>query len=94
MSDCSSGFQDCAPIPAKRVARLPDGELPQHRQLTAVFHNLADFGYPEALAKLREDVFVLGVDEPSCPNLKGDVETLEVVSLDSGGKLLAHLSLP
>ena len=64
----------------------------QHRQLTAVFHNLADFGYPEAVAKLREDFFVLGVNEPSCPNLKGDVETL--VSLDSGGKLLVHLSLP
>ena len=29
-----------------------------------------------------------------CPNLNGDVETLEVVSLDSGGKLLVHLSLP
>ena len=67
---------------------------PQHCQLTAVLHNLADFGYPEAVAKLREDVFVPGVDEPSCPNLKGNVETLEVVSLDSGGKLLVHLSLP
>ena len=68
---------------------------PQHRQLTAVLHNLADFGYPEAVAKLREDVFVPGVDESSCPNLKkGDVETLEVVSLDSGGELLVHLGLP
>ena len=58
------------------------------------FFNLADFSYPEAVAKSREDFFVLDVDESSCPNLKGDVETLEVVSLDSGGKLLVHLSLP
>ena len=44
------------------------------------------------MAELCKDVLVLGVDEPSCPNLKGGVETLEAVSLD--GELLVPLSLP
>ena len=46
------------------------------------------------MAKLCEDVLVLGADEPSCSNLKGDVVTLEAVSLDGGGELLVPLSLP
>ena len=94
VSVCSSWFQDCAPIPVGGVSRVPDGEWPQHRQLTAILHNIADFGYPEAVAELCKDVLVLGVDEPSCPNLKGDVETLEAVSLDGGGELPVPLGLP
>ena len=46
------------------------------------------------MAELYKDVLVLGVDEPSCPNLKGNVETLEAVSLDGGGELPVPLGLP
>ena len=42
VSVCSSWFQDCAPIPVGGVSRVPDGEWPQHRQLTAIPHNIAD----------------------------------------------------
>ena len=46
------------------------------------------------MAELREDVLVLGIDEPSRPNLKGDVVTFETIALDGGGELLIPLSLP
>ena len=39
----------------------------------AMFYNTADFGYPEAVAELCEDVLVLGIDEPFRSNLRGDV---------------------
>ena len=46
------------------------------------------------MAELREDALVLGIDEPSRPNLKGDVVTFETIALDGGGELLVSLSLP
>ena len=32
------------------------------------------------MAELREDALVLGIDEPSRPNLKGDVVTFETIA--------------
>ena len=46
------------------------------------------------MAELHEDVLVPAIDEPSRPNLKGDVETFEAIALDGGGELLVPLSLP
>ena len=46
------------------------------------------------MAELCEDVLVLAIDEPSRPNLKGDIVTFEAVALDGGGELLESLSLP
>ena len=46
------------------------------------------------MAELCEDVLVPAIDEPSRPNLKGDVETFEAIALDGGGELLVPLSLP
>ena len=46
------------------------------------------------MAELCEDVLVLAIDEPSRPNLKGDIVTFEAVALDGGGELLVSLGLP
>ena len=46
------------------------------------------------MAELREDVLVLGIDDPSRPNLKGDVVTFETIALDGDGELPVPLSLP
>ena len=40
------------------------------------------------MAELCEDVLVLAIDEPSRPNLKGDIVTFEAVALDGVGELL------
>ena len=45
------------------------------------------------MAELCEDVLVLAIDEPSRPNLKGDIVTFEAVALDGGGELLVSLGL-
>ena len=39
------------------------------------------------MAELREDVLVLGTDDPSRPYLKGDVVTFETIALDGDGEL-------
>ena len=46
------------------------------------------------MAELCEDVLVLGIDDPSRPNLKGDVVTFETIALDGDGELPVPLSLP
>ena len=46
------------------------------------------------MAELREDALVLGIDEPSRPNLKGDVVTFETIALDGGGELLGIKAIP
>ena len=46
------------------------------------------------MAELREDALVLGIDDPSRPNLKGDVVTFETIALDGDGELPVPLSLP
>ena len=46
------------------------------------------------MAELCEDVVVLGTDEPSRPNLYGDVGTFEAIALDGDCELLVSLSLP
>ena len=61
---CFSRLQNCASIPVGGIPRIPDG---------ADSHNTADFCYPEAVAKLGENILVVGVDEPSNPDLKWDI---------------------
>ena len=43
------------------------------------------------MAKLGENILVLGVDEPSSPGLEWDVEAPEAIALDGGDDLSAFL---